>query len=191
VPLTSLAWAALQLGDPLQQPPAEDLALGRVQVPAQLRDDQGPGVAHVLAEDLHEHADLGVEAAVGGDHGGELDHQQVQQVVLLQLASDLAVVAAAVVADGRVQQLVLDGDVGGKGLGDGLQGAVLPGVAALGVLVGGEPPLDPAGGQPRPWLRHPRPRQRPCEPAPLPGWSGLGEPPVPASSTSTTSNMTQ
>jgi len=96
----------------------------------------------VLAEHLDEDADLGVVAEVARDHPAELHQQHVQQVVLLELPLDLGVVAGGLGAQRGVQQLVLEGDVGGQDGADGAQGVMLAGVAALGVLVGGELPLD-------------------------------------------------
>jgi hypothetical protein len=88
---------------------------------------------HALAEQLP----LGrAEAAA------QFRQHQVQQVVLLQLTGDLAVVAGSLGARRRVEQLVLDRRVGDQGPADGVDGAVLSGEAALGVLVGVEPPLD-------------------------------------------------
>jgi hypothetical protein len=64
-------------------------------------------------------------------------------VVLLELALDLGVVAAGVGGQRRVEQLVLDGHVGGQGRGHGGHGPGADGVAALGRLVGLELALDP------------------------------------------------
>jgi hypothetical protein len=64
-------------------------------------------------------------------------------VVLLELALDLGVVAAGVGGQRRIEQLVLDGHVGGQGRGHGGNGPGADGVAALGRLVGLELALDP------------------------------------------------
>ena len=147
--LTSPAAAGPRAGRPAPASAAEPLALGGLEVPAQVLADERLGVAGVLAEHLHQHPDLAVVAAVGRDHAPELDHHQVEQVVLLELAFDLGVVAAGVVAERRVDQLVLDGHVGGQGGRHRGDGPVAGGVAALGGLVGLELPLDPLvqGGQ--------------------------------------------
>ena len=97
----------------------------------------------MLAERLHQDPDLAVVAPVGREHAAQLDHDQVEQVVLLELALDLGVVAAGVGGQRRVEQLVLDGHVGGQGRGHGGNGPGADGVAALGRLVGLELALDP------------------------------------------------
>jgi hypothetical protein len=127
--------AALQLADALQQLAGELLTLATVEPAAQLRDQQRLAVPRVLAEDLQQHPDLGVEAPVGGDHAAQLDHDRIQQMVLLELPLDLLVVAGGVGAQRRVQQLVLARDVGCQRGPDGPDGLMLLGVAALGLLV--------------------------------------------------------
>src|SRR6266540_3987148 len=107
-PSPSSPGPALELADPLQQAPAEQLVLARVQSTAELWNHQRLGVTGVLAEDLHQHPHLGVVAPLGRDHAAQLHQEQVQHVVLLALALDLAVVTPGLSAQRRVQQLVLD-----------------------------------------------------------------------------------
>jgi hypothetical protein len=70
--------AALELAEPLQQPVGELLALAGVQSLPQFGQQQRLAVPRVVAEDLHQHPDLGVEVLVGGGHAAQLDHDLVQ-----------------------------------------------------------------------------------------------------------------
>jgi hypothetical protein len=96
----------------------------------------------VEAEDLQEDLHLRAVARVGRDHRGELHRQQVEEMGLLELPLDVAVVPARLRLQRRVEQLALDGLKHPQGAGDGAEGAEARGPAAIGAVVGGEEPLE-------------------------------------------------
>ena len=122
--------------------PAEPPAVARAEASAHLGQEQRLLVPHVQPEHLLQDLHLGVVARVGGDRRGQLGRQQVEDMGLLELPPDVAVVAAGLGLQRRVEQLPRDGRMHAQGPGDDAEGPAARRRRTVDALVGGEEPLQ-------------------------------------------------